>query len=456
MSDDTASLGPPRRRGFHAMRSTAKIALTSLVIAMIGAIAATTAQANEGPFYEEGGIRLEEGEKLEQTEAAKTSLVILAKAGQAISCTGAPFASGATLNGSTGKTASTSTETIEYTGCKVTGNGASCKVEGEKIKTSALKTTMGYATEKREKPLLEVVEPASGTTIAEPKFTGTCTTNLTKISGAVVGEAVEPEKDTTEREMKFTKAERTIWTENTGTLTSHKPLLEAFSTTATEETTDEIETKQAVVLGVTLSTFPTSLCESEPVLGKCAAGTYYPTGSEFSVESANEFEITGGGNTIKCEKSSFVLKTGLNAREEAIKTEIKEPKFEGCKTATKTCTLTAPMTFHAPLPWDGKLEWRTTGLEGPNGSLTNETVSIRAVCETEECSYVGWRPNETLPGYIYNPGDSNTPVVPSPWAEIEYRTLMKSGVGCSGNVQARGVYNVIPPGMSENTYVGNS
>jgi hypothetical protein len=77
------------------------------------------------------------------------------------------------------------------------------------------------------------------------------------------------------------------------------------------------------------------------------------------------------------------------------------------------------------------------------------------VCEGEECSYVGWRANEVLPGFLFNPGVSNKPVVPSPWAEMSYSTLMKAGVSCTGNVQARGVYNVIPPELTENTYIAS-
>jgi hypothetical protein len=439
------------------MRSATKVAFVAMLAVAIASIILTaTAQAAEGPFYQPSGLRLEEKETLEEQEVAKSSFKV-EYTGGTITCTSAPFAAGATLNGSSGANASTSTETIEFSGCTVTGNGSECKVEGEKIKTASLKSTLGYANEKRELPLLEIIEPVSGKAIAEVKFSGKCTVSATKVTGAVVGEVVKPEEEGTEKELKITKAARTIWTESGGKLTSTKPTLEVLGLAATEEETDELQTKDApMTLGPVIDTFPSSLCESEPMGSKCHAGTYWAEGTKFKLESISELEISKTGKVIKCETSDGEFTLGKNPEEGALSIKVTSLTFGGCKlNGTTACTLTVPAAGELEPPWTGALEWTTSASVGPNGSLRIGTLSIKASCGAEgECSYSGNRPNKTLGGYLYNPGVSNKPVPLYPWSEVKFQTWSAAGVNCSGFVDLAVVYAVIP--TRENVYLAHN
>jgi hypothetical protein len=434
------------------MRAMVRIAILSTLASVATCAGATAvAQAHEGPFYEVGEERLEEGATAEATEAAKTSLKLEAKSGQVITCTGAHFAGGATLDGSSGDNAGTSKETIEYTGCTVTGNGSGCKVEGEKITTNALKTTLGYSSEGREAPVLELLEPASGKVIAEPKFGGEkCTAKSTKVSGTVIGELPSTEFEGTEEELQVTKTERTTWTESGGKLTSTKGALEAFGTSATEEAQDEIQTKAPVSVLVGNST---SMCQIPltEFLTKCNnVGGYFPEGEEFKSKNLGDFEITKGAERLQCGESSVKFEIGENPSARSLAAEITEMTFDSCTVGILDCTMTA-----VGLPWSSSIIWTKIGTTGTNGFQTFRTIRFKLNCGAEECTYTGAGLATSIPAGIFNANDTNKPVAePNGRGELEFsKAKMNAGGVCGGVVEVFGVYNIVPDNAAKNVYV---
>jgi hypothetical protein len=439
------------------MKVTVRVAILSMLASLATCAGATAvAQAHEGPFYEIGEERLEEGNTAAVTLAAKTSLKLEAKTGQVITCTGASFA-GATLDGSSGENAGTSKETIEYTGCSVTGNGSGCKVESEKITTNALKTTLGYSSEARATPVLELVEPSSGKVITEPKFAGEkCTTKSTKVSGSVIGELPSTEFEGSEEELQTTKAERTTWTESGGKLTSTKGALEAFGTSATEEAEDEIQTKvpASVLVGNMTSMCETPLTEH---LAKCNEGGYFPEEEEFTATNLGDFEIIGG-TTLKCTESTAKFDIGKNPSTRTLATEVTEMTFGGCKVGTTNCTLTAGAGGGRPAPpWAGSITWTKIGTEGTNGFQTFGKISIKGECGMEECTYVGAGINTSMPAGVFNANDTNKPVIePEGRAELQFKkSKMTAGGRCSGQAEISAVYNIVPKDAVKNVYLTN-
>ena len=436
------------------MTFTAK-ATPILVLVMVALNLAVTASAQatvEGPFYAVTEERLLSGETREVTDTAKSSFKLEAKSGIVISCTGTKSASGAVLDGSSGANPGTSTQTIDYTGCTVTGNGSSCKVEGEKIVTTSLKTTLGYATESREPPILEIVEPVSGTTIAEPKFGGTCTFASTKITGSAIGEAVSPEEETTDKELKFSKTSKKIWKESGGTLTSKTAGLEAFGTTATEEATEEVDTKQAVPI---LWNFSASLCNTAPAEGTvtCKALTYFGNGEEFKGQLSGEFKITDGANTIACTESTLKLISGENPKSPNVPAKVEAMTFGGCKLGAKACTLVAPKPG-VMFPWEGSFNWIKIGTTGINGFLTMRTFSIKATCEGEFCVYEGAGLSKSVAAGIFNANDTNKPIA-TEQAVLQFKASLVNAVEgmCSGKGEVVGDYSLTPKEAGKKLYV---
>jgi hypothetical protein len=135
-----------------------------LIVALtLCAVASTVAHANEGegPDYAVEGERLEEGETLKVQATTKGSFTLTAGT-DAITCKGMGFNSGATIDGSTGPNASKSNELVEYTKCSVTGNGSGCAVEGEKITTAPVASTLGFGNSSKSGPILLLLEPETG------------------------------------------------------------------------------------------------------------------------------------------------------------------------------------------------------------------------------------------------------------------------------------------------------
>jgi hypothetical protein len=221
-----------------------KIFVCFIAVFVAGAVASAAAQAAEGPFYKAEGVRLA-GEK-ELTSKQKQNYT-LTGSGVSVTCEVQALATGAKVVGSTGKNAGTSTETVEFSKCKVTGNGATCPKVKEPIATKPLTNRLGYASETRTGKLLTLLKPVEGpfVTLTFEPVTGNekCTFKTTAVSGSVAGEdfaggkAVEVgvnEVEGAENELKFPGARETnVWTESSGVLTKTTAKLTAFGVTST-------------------------------------------------------------------------------------------------------------------------------------------------------------------------------------------------------------------------------
>jgi hypothetical protein len=162
------------------------IILAALAILALGAIAAAAAEATEGPFWKVEGARLLAGEKhpLESRELKE----FVFKAGAIeIKCAQHKL-NKAFLLGSTGANAGSGEAITELEGCTVSGNGAGCKISGNKITTNVLSKTLDYANTARTGIILIFFKPVKGTIIAEIKFEGECTILSTTFEGSFAGE----------------------------------------------------------------------------------------------------------------------------------------------------------------------------------------------------------------------------------------------------------------------------
>jgi hypothetical protein len=169
--------------------------ITSIRIALLAvfafsAIGAPIAQAEEGaPYWSIEGTRLAAGKTAEvATRAVSAEQTLTSATGQNIACTTLAFKPGAVLLGSNGNEPGKSDETVEYSGCSVTGNGTKCAVTGGAVTTEPLTNELAYAENK--KSLVIELTPTKGKTLATVKFTaetgGTCTVATTKVTGQVV------------------------------------------------------------------------------------------------------------------------------------------------------------------------------------------------------------------------------------------------------------------------------
>jgi len=164
-----------------------------LALFAFSAIAATAAQAEgpaNGPYWSIEGTRLAAGKTFEITAKA-TSNQVLTAGTDIVTCTGFKLKPGAVLLGSNGKEPGKSDETIEYTGCTVTGNGTGCAVENGTVTTEPLTNELAYA--ENEKSLVVEFDPVKGATLATLKFKaetgGTCSVTSTKVTGLVIAGA---------------------------------------------------------------------------------------------------------------------------------------------------------------------------------------------------------------------------------------------------------------------------
>jgi hypothetical protein len=170
--------------------------IRTMGLALVAALAMSTAlasaaQAAEGPFYKVGGGRLTATNEFSTTISPGTTFILSTPSiGVTITCTEIKAKAGATLVGSTGANAGKSKETLVYSGCTVSGNGAGCSVaNGGVIETVPLTNTLAYGTSTRSGKILIYFAPESGPTFVTIKFTGTCNTSETSVTGTAIGEA---------------------------------------------------------------------------------------------------------------------------------------------------------------------------------------------------------------------------------------------------------------------------
>jgi hypothetical protein len=134
------------------MQRLKALALVMLGVFAFAAIAATSAEAKEGPFYkictEEKEGKCEKNERLKKGQGKKVIVAaqkefVLGTSVQKIKCT--ELAGPATLMGSEPGTAGSSEEVLTFKNCTVSGNnkeGKECGVENKEIQTNALINTL--------------------------------------------------------------------------------------------------------------------------------------------------------------------------------------------------------------------------------------------------------------------------------------------------------------------------
>lgn len=215
------------------MRSVqSKVLVPLLLVALVfSAVAAAAAQAaTEGPFYKVSGTRLGASETKVLKASAKENYIFQYSAGTQIECTTMSVAANAKIIGSAGANSSTSEESMVFSGCHLSGDGAPCEIKNGTITTSALKGTLGYATSTRAGRLVELLKPASGTLFASVSPTGIgCKVENLSLSGSLIadlsggGSPIEVgvnETQGTVRELVFPLLRvKEMWTESAGALT---------------------------------------------------------------------------------------------------------------------------------------------------------------------------------------------------------------------------------------------
>jgi hypothetical protein len=324
-----------------------------------------SAEVGEGPYYTTESERLEESETLAVKAKAKESFVITTSKGT-ITCTGLKFKEGATIAGSSGPNGGTSNETFEFSGCTVTGNGATCKVEGEKFSTNALVNKLGFSTSTKSGKVLVLYQPKEGKAIATPKFSGTCTVTSTTIEGSLVGEEfvagkvveVGGESAGEKNEVHFTTTKTTIWTESSEALTENSPTLSAFGASATFKGVAEEELLAGLVWGGEAR-------ERVWWVGGAKLTTLVPPEKTLAgAASLSGFELVGRSGpkpTINC--------TGAKTASGTIKNRIEvntELIFEGCTvTSPENCQVGEEKVV-------GKFRFKSL-----EGKLEYETVTFR-------------------------------------------------------------------------------
>jgi hypothetical protein len=153
------------------------VMLAALVVFVFGAIAATAAQATEGPLYKVEGVRLAEGATKEIiAETAPGSKWHFEGGGIVVNCTKNSVIKGAKIIGEKPKNAATSEETVLFEGCTVEKNGAGCKVEKERVTTEPLTNTLDFQnqTPTAGEKILVLFKGKSSAVLAKIKFEGVC------------------------------------------------------------------------------------------------------------------------------------------------------------------------------------------------------------------------------------------------------------------------------------------
>ncbi len=156
------------------------LALTAMLA--FGAVAASAAQAAEGPFWSVEGTRLASGSTEGLAGSAVTNQVLSA-GGKVVTCEGIEPEAGSKIIGEASGEAGKAEGKLRYSKCTVEGNGTGCKVVKEEVVTNALKGELVEDAATKKKLLADFL-PASGNTFAELKFEGSgCTFKTTKVTG---------------------------------------------------------------------------------------------------------------------------------------------------------------------------------------------------------------------------------------------------------------------------------
>jgi curli biogenesis system outer membrane secretion channel CsgG len=159
----------------------------------LSAVVAVAAQATEAPYYKIAGTRLGSGSSSEISSHAKTEFTLAAAtAGVSVKCKNLSNSAGSKIIGSAAGVPGTSTETLTFSNCSVSGNGTGtgCTTVTEPITTEPLVNELALSN-----PLGSLVvefKPATGTLFATLTFPAGCTFTSTKVTiaegSAVVGQ----------------------------------------------------------------------------------------------------------------------------------------------------------------------------------------------------------------------------------------------------------------------------
>ncbi len=227
-----------------SMRSM-QVAFAVALVASV--VASAAAHASVGPFFKVEGKTLKTGETREAAVTVKETFLLEAKAtGQVITCLGVTYA-GPSFEVLASKVTHLRASAIEFSSCTVVGNGTKCAVTSGKITTVPVVATLGYGASNKTGAILGLVQPQTGKSFGELKFTpeagGECKALTTPTTGTLIGEAFsaghtvkagENEVETLKGEIHYTKGAKTIWIETGGgSVKETKAKLEAFGITAT-------------------------------------------------------------------------------------------------------------------------------------------------------------------------------------------------------------------------------
>jgi hypothetical protein len=213
----------------------------------LSAVASASASAAEGPFFKVAGTRLASGSTRSIINTAASKNFVLKAGTDVVTCTKvktSTAAGAAAILGSTGANAGKDDEIVEFSGCTVAGNGTPCAVTEPIVANT--KTTLAYSASAKTGVILDLFEPASGTTFTTISFTGSgCEVTSTKVEGTVAAEAwtggaaisvgSEPAEAKVGELNYPATAIKKAWTEASGTLTEHAVSLKAFGVAASLE-----------------------------------------------------------------------------------------------------------------------------------------------------------------------------------------------------------------------------
>ncbi len=174
------------------MKQLKLIATTLLAIIVLGALAATAAQAEEAPFWTVGGSRLKASQTRNITAKAFSAELRFStpEAGITLTCAKLKLNVGVILGSEPGEPGKNN-EVIELSECKVNGNGEKCTLLTPIITTPLTSELVENVESKKVgKKLLEEFFPTSGTNIFTIAFSGECKTKETKFTGKFAAEAL--------------------------------------------------------------------------------------------------------------------------------------------------------------------------------------------------------------------------------------------------------------------------
>jgi hypothetical protein len=171
------------------------LGLALVAVFAFSAVAASAALAVEGPFWKVEGVRLGSlnAKEIRVTgtstrQELRTSIGVKIKCEKvAVEATPSPEIVGKPL-----EWGGTSVEKLKYSGnCVVEGDGSTCKVRGDEVKTENLENREGYEGERTGNLLTGFKPEGTNKVFAKLKFEGTCTfgseNNVELGSGKILG-----------------------------------------------------------------------------------------------------------------------------------------------------------------------------------------------------------------------------------------------------------------------------